>query len=66
MFRPQKTLKKTSVYKTIDLKQNMQYQQQEMKYMRKTAGHTWTDYKTNTGNRRNWLQHINRIPRNKL
>ena len=25
-----------------------QQQQQQMKYMRKTAGHTSTDYKTNT------------------
>ena len=46
-----------------------------MKYMRKTTGHTWTDYRTNTEiakglnttpgqdniqeDRRNWLQYIN-------
>jgi len=54
----------------------------EMKYMRITASHTWTDYKSNTEiakelnilpvlgkiqeYRRNWLQHINRLPRNGL
>jgi len=50
----------------------------EMKYMRKTAGYNWTDYKTNTeiakilnitpvldiiwDYRRNWIQHVNRMP----
>ena len=54
----------------------------EMKYMRRTAGYTWTDYKTNTQitkelkitpvldklleYKRNWIQHINRMPRNRL
>jgi hypothetical protein len=54
----------------------------EMKYMRSTAGYTWTDYKTNTeiakelkitqildkllGYKRNWIQHVNRMPRNRL
>ena len=53
-----------------------------MKYVRVTAGYTWRDYKTNkeTVNelnistvldkmqeyRRNWVQHINRMPRNGL
>jgi hypothetical protein len=53
-----------------------------MKYTRKTTGYTWTDYKTNRefakelnttlvldkiqDYRRNWLQHINRMPRNRL
>jgi uncharacterized C2H2 Zn-finger protein len=53
----------------------------EMKYMR-TAGYIWTDYKTNTQiakefkitpicdnlleYKRNWIQHVNRMPRNKL
>jgi hypothetical protein len=48
----------------------------------RTAGYTWTDYKTNTQiakelkitqildrlleNKRNWIQHVNRMPRNKL
>jgi len=50
--------------------------------MRRTAGYTWTDYKTNTQitkelkitqnldklleYKRNWIQHVNRIPRNRL
>jgi hypothetical protein len=54
----------------------------EMKYMRRTAGHTWTDYKTNTQitkelkvtlildklleYKRNWIKHVNRMPRNRL
>jgi hypothetical protein len=53
-----------------------------MKYVRKTAEYSWTDYKTNAeiakepdiiqvldkipGCRRNWLQHINRVSRNRL
>jgi hypothetical protein len=53
-----------------------------MKYMRRTAGYTWTDYKTNKTNykeiknytnseklleyKRNWIQHANRFPRNRL
>jgi hypothetical protein len=52
-----------------------------MKYMR-TARFTWTDYKTNTQiakklkitqildklreYKRNWIQHVNRMPRNRL
>ena len=51
----------------------------EMEYMRKIAGYTWTDYKTNTGMakelnippvldkirdcKRNWLHHTNRLQR---
>jgi len=54
----------------------------EMKYMRRKAEYTWTDYKTNTGiakelnttpvldkiqeYRTNWLQHINRMPHIRL
>jgi hypothetical protein len=54
----------------------------EMKYMRRTAGYTWTDYKTNTQiteelkippvvdklleYERNWIQRVNRTPRNRL
>jgi hypothetical protein len=54
----------------------------EMKYMRRTAGYIWTDYKTNTQiaeelkitsildklleYKRSWIQHVNRMPRNKL
>jgi hypothetical protein len=54
----------------------------EMKYTRRTAGYTWTDYKTNTQitkelkitpileklleYKRNWIQYVNRMPRNRL
>ena len=54
----------------------------EIKHTRKTAGCTWTDYKSNTGTgkelnitpvldkiqeyRKNRLQHINKIPRIRL
>jgi len=54
----------------------------EMKYMRRTAGYTWTDYKTNSPiakelvitqvldklleYKRNWTQHVNRMPRDRL
>jgi hypothetical protein len=53
-----------------------------MKYMRRTAGYTWTDYKTSRQitkelkitpildklleYKRNWIQHINRMLRNRL
>jgi hypothetical protein len=53
-----------------------------MKYMRRTAGYTWTDYKTNTQitkelkitqildklleYKRNWIQNVHRITRNIL
>ena len=53
-----------------------------MKYMRRTAGCTWTDYKTNLHiakeleitpvidklleYKRNWIQHVNRMPRDRL
>jgi uncharacterized C2H2 Zn-finger protein len=53
-----------------------------MKYVRKTAGYTWTDYKTNTQiakelkltpildklleYKRNWMQHVNRMHHNRL
>ena len=54
----------------------------EMKYMRRTAGYKWTDYKTNTQitkelkitpildklleYKRNWIQYANRTPRNRI
>ena len=54
----------------------------EMKYMRRTAGYIWTDYKTNAQiaedlkitpildklleYKRSWIQHANRMPRNWL
>ena len=53
-----------------------------MKYMRRTAGYTWTDYTTNAQiakelkitplldklleYERSWIQHVNRMPRNRL
>jgi len=53
-----------------------------MKYMRRTTAYIWTDYKTNTQIakelkitpilekllecKRNWIQHVNRMPRNRL
>jgi hypothetical protein len=53
-----------------------------MKYVRRTAGYTWTDYKTKAQiakelkrtpvldkileYKRNWIQHVNRMPRNRL
>jgi hypothetical protein len=54
----------------------------EMKYMRRTAGYIWTDYKTNAQigkefkitpifyklleYKTNWIQHVNRMPHNRL
>jgi hypothetical protein len=54
----------------------------EMKYMRRTAGYTWEDHETNTeiakelnitpvlgriqDYKRNWIQHVTRMPRNRL
>jgi len=54
----------------------------EMKYMRRTAGYAWTDYETNSHiakeleitpvldklleYKRNWIQHVNRMPRDRL
>ena len=53
-----------------------------MKYMKRTAGYTWTDHKPNTQitkelkitpisdklqeYKRNWIQHVNRMPHNRL
>jgi len=53
-----------------------------MKYMRRTAGYTWADYKTNVQiakdlkitpvldklleYKRGWIKHVNRMPRNRL
>ena len=53
-----------------------------MKDMRRTAGYTWTDYETNAQITKklkitpildkllecksNWIQHVNRMPRNRL
>jgi len=54
----------------------------EMKYMRRTTGYTGTDYRTNgqiakelkitpildklLEQKRSWIQHVNRMPRNRL
>jgi len=53
-----------------------------MKYMIRTAGYIWTDYRTNgqiakelkvtpildklLENKRSWIQHVNRMARNRL
>ena len=53
-----------------------------MKYMRRTAGYTWTDHKTNRQiakelkitpildklqeYKRKWIHHVNRMPHNRL
>ena len=53
-----------------------------MIYLRRTAGYTWTDYRTNLQiakelkitpildklleYKRSWIQHVNRMPRNRL
>lgn len=98
VFRPQKTLKKTRIklYNTLALpvllygsetwtikaSDARRITAREMKYMRRTAGYTWTDYKTNAQiakelkitqildklleYKRRWIQHVNRMPRNRL
>ena len=97
VFRPQKTLKKTrrklcntlalpvllygSEIRIIKARNARRITAAEMKYM-KTAGYTWTDYKTNTQitkelkitpifdklleYKRTWMQYVNRMPRNRL
>jgi hypothetical protein len=98
VFRPQKNLKKTRIKLfntlslsvlfygnetwTIKVRDVRRLTAAEMKYMRGTAGYTWTDYKTNTQiakelkitpimdklleYKRNWIQHVNRMPCNRL
>ena len=98
VFRSQKPLKKTRIklYNTLALlvllygsetwtikaSDARRITAAEMKYMRRTAGYTWTDYKTNaqitkelkiTPNldklmeyKRNWIQQVNRMPQNGL
>ena len=97
-FRPQTTLKKTKIklYNAlvipgllygsenwgIKATDTRRITAAEMKCTRKTAGHTWTDYRTNTEIAkeinittvwdkiqkygRNWLQHENRTTCNRL
>ena len=98
VFRPQKTLKKTRIklYNTLALlvllygsetwtikaSDTRRITAAKMKYMRRTAGYNWTDYKTNAQidkelkiipildklleYKRRWIQHVNRMPRNRL
>jgi len=98
VFRPQKNLKKTRIklYSTLALpvllygsetwtviaSDGRRITAAEMKYMRRTAVYTWTDYKTNAQiakelkitpildklleYMRSWIQHVNRMPRNRL
>ena len=67
---------------TIKARDTRKISAAEMKYMRITAGHTWTDYKANSHiakeleitpvleklleYKRNWIQHANRMPRDRL
>jgi hypothetical protein len=98
VFRPQKTLKKTRIklYNTLALsvllygsetwtikaKDAKRITAAETKYVRRSAGYTGADYKTNTQiakelkiapfldnlmeYKRNWIKHKNRMPRNRL
>ena len=98
VFRPQKTFKKTRIklYNTLALSVLLYDNETwtveasdarritatEIKYMRRTAGYTWTDYKTNAQiakelkitpildklleYKRNWIPHVTRMPRNRL
>jgi hypothetical protein len=94
VFRPQKILKKTrlKLYNTLVLlygsetwtitaRDARRITAAEMKYIKRTAGCTWTDYKTNKQiakelkitqildklleYKRNWIKHVNRMPRNR-
>ena len=98
MFRPQKPLKKTRIKLqnklafpvllygsetwTIKASDARRITAVEMKYVRRTAGYTWTDYKTNAQikkelkitqildklleYKRSWIKHVNRMHRNRL
>jgi len=98
MSRPQKTLKKTRIKlyntlalpvllygsktRTIKASDARRITAPELKYMRRTAGYTWADYKTNAkvpkelkitpildkslDYKRSWIQHVNRMPRKSL
>jgi hypothetical protein len=97
-IRPQKTLKNTKIklYNTlaipillyvsetwiIKVSGAIRITAAEMKYMRRTSGYTWADYKTNVQianelkitpifyklleYRRSWMQYVKRMPRNRL
>jgi len=98
VFRPKKTHKKTRIklYNTlvlpvllygsetwtINASDARRITAAEMKCMRRTAGYTWTDYKTNAqiakelkitsildkllDYKRSCIQHVNRMPQNRL
>jgi hypothetical protein len=98
VFRTQKTIKQTRIklYNTLALPALLYGSETwtikvrdlrgitaaEMKYMRRTAGYTWTDHKTNTETENelnitpvldkiqsyntNWIRHVNKMPRNRL
>jgi len=98
VFRPQKTLQKTRIILhntlalpvllygsetgTVKTSDARRITAAEMKYTRRTAGYTWTDYKTNAQiakelkitpildksleYKRSWIQHVNRMSRNRL
>jgi hypothetical protein len=67
---------------TIKARDSRRITVEEMKYTRRTAGYTWTEYKANTQiakelkitpildqlleYKRNWIQHVNRMPRKRL
>jgi hypothetical protein len=97
-IRPQKTLKKTRIKLhntlalpvllygsetwTIKARDARRITATEMKYVRRIAGYTWTDCKTNTQiakelkiaqisdklleYKRNWIQHVNKMSRSRL
>jgi hypothetical protein len=98
VFRPQKTHNKTRIKLnntlslpvllydsetlTIKARDARRIMAAEMKYMRRKARYTWTDYKTNTQitkelkitpilkklleYKRNYIRHVNRMPRSRL
>jgi hypothetical protein len=98
VFKPQKPLKKPRIklYNTLALPILLYGSETwtikasdariiiaaELKYVRRTAGYTWADYKTNAQiakelkitpildklpeYERSWIQHVNRMPRNRL
>jgi hypothetical protein len=98
VFRPQKTLKETRIKLhntlalpvllygsetwTVKARDARRITAAEMTYMRRTAGYTWRDFKTNSHianeleitpvldklleYKRSWIQHVNRMPRDRL
>jgi len=97
VFRSQKPLKKTTIKLhntlalpvllycsetwTVKARDGRRITAAEMKYVRITAGYTWTDYRTNgqiakelkitpildklLEYKRSWIQHVNRMPLNR-